>query len=289
MDPDLAAWLDHLAAEATRSPHSLRARGGDLRACLDALAAAGRTARDATLTDLRRWLAMSEARAPASLARRVSSARSFFAWMVDTGRRPDDPAKRLRAPRVPRTLPDTLEVPAAAAIVETPPHGGRLGLRDRALLELLYGAGLRVSEAVGLDWDAVDLGARLVRVTGKGDKERVVPFGPPCADALDAWRAAGSGAGAVFRNRAGGRLSTRSAWQIVHDAGRFAGEDGVHPHTLRHAAATHMLAGGADLRAIQEQLGHESLSTTQRYTQVDVAHLLRVYRAAHPRARQSPP
>ena len=154
----------------------------------------------------------------------------------------------------------------------------------------MYGAGLRVSEAAGLDAGDLDLEARLVKVLGKGNKERVVPFGPPAAEALRSWLDE-AGAGAVedlraplFRNRFGGRLSVRAMWRIVRDAGASNGLAGVHPHALRHSCATHLLGSGADLRSIQEQLGHSSLSTTQRYTHVDPAHLLEVYRRAHPTA-----
>jgi integrase/recombinase XerC len=153
----------------------------------------------------------------------------------------------------------------------------------------MYGAGLRVSEVVGLNLIDVSTTERLVRVKGKGNKERIVPFGPPAAAALDRWFALLPPEGPAFRNNRGGRLSTRSAWRIVRDAGAANGLAGVHPHALRHSTATHLLGAGADLRAIQEQLGHASLSTTQRYTHVDAAHLLRVYRSAHPHARLQDP
>ncbi len=294
MDPDLQRWLAHLRAERAASPHTLRAYKADLQGLASLLEA--RPLRDARLLDLRSWLArqvrVSGTRqrraAPATIARRIAAVRSFYGWLVRIGALENSPAERLRPPRVPRRAPRFLDVDEAAAVVENPTQSGRLFLRNRALLELLYGAGLRVGEAVALNIHDVDLSARLVRVMGKGRKPRVVPFGPPAAEALAAWCATLPAAGALFRNRAGGRLSARSAWRIARDAGANNGVHGHHPHALRHSCATHLLGGGADLRAIQEQLGHESLSTTQRYTHVDAARLLGVYRAAHPRAQRAP-
>lgn len=299
MDPDLQRWLDHLRAEQGASPHTLRAYGHDLGALVEWLGARGGGLRGCSRRDLRAWLAARPPQsrdgqgraAPATVSRRISALRSFFGWMLGAELRPEDPTLGLKAPKVPRTTPDFLDVDEAAAVVEAPAQEGWYLLRNRALLELLYGAGLRVSEAVGLDLAAVDLEERLVRVLGKGKKTRIVPFGPPCAEALAAWMEAlpphpGPGGGPLFRNRAGGRLSARGAWQIVADAGANNGVAGLHPHALRHSAATHMLGAGADLRSIQEQLGHSSLSTTQRYTHVDAAQLLAVYRSAHPRARR---
>jgi integrase/recombinase XerC len=291
MDADLALWLDSLRAERGASPHTLRAYSADLRSLENHLSTEGRRLRDAQLSDLRRWLATrakDRRPAPATLARHIAAVRSFFSWMVQRGELQASPAARLQSPRVPRRAPRLLEVDEAAAVVERPHQSGRLHLRNRALLELLYGAGLRVGEAVALDAQDVDLQQRLVTVRqGKGGRDRVVPFGPPCADALRATlnERGGAASGPLFLNRSGTRLSARSAWQIARDAGANNGVAELHPHALRHACATHLLAAGADLRAIQEQLGHASLSTTQRYTHVDAAHLLRVYRGAHPRAQ----
>lgn len=290
LDPDLARWLDHLRAERDATAHTLRAYQADLQGLAAFLAPTGRPLADAGLPDLRAWLARSGAGgrrlSPATMARRIAAARSFFRWLHRTGRRSTDPSARLQAPKVPRRAPDFLDVPEAAAVVEQPTQEGWFLLRNQALLELLYGAGLRVGEAEGLHLDALDLDQRLVRVRGKGGKDRIVPFGPPAAQALSAWlEARGDHPGAVFLNRDGSRLSARSMWRITRDAGAANGLPGLHPHALRHSCATHMLGAGADLRGIQEQLGHQSLSTTQRYTHVDAAHLLRVYRQAHPRAR----
>ena len=292
MDADLTRWLESLVAERGASPHTLRAYEGDLSLLSHFLAGRGRALRHTTLADLRGWLATSQAPdghawTASTMSRRVAAARTFFRWMVRTGLLDASPAERLSAPRVPRHVPRFLDVDEAAHVVEEPTQDGPLRLRNQALLELLYGAGLRVGEAVALDLAHVDLTERLVRVMGKGGKQRIVPFGPPAAEALRIWMATLETDGALFRNRDGGRLSARSAWRITRDAGAANGQPGVHPHMLRHSCATHLLSGGADLRGIQEQLGHASLSTTQRYTHVDAAHLLGVYRAAHPRSARA--
>src|SRR6185436_4272887 len=217
-----------------------------------------------------------------------------------------NPAQSVRTPKIPKTLPrhlrpgeieNLLEAPSGSAVSDE-----RMARRDRAILELLYASGLRVSELVSLDWQAIDLSARVLRVRGKGNKERMVPFGQPAADALRQWlevwesvRAGKAGvlpAGAesepVFLNfRGGGRLTDRSVRNILDRwVDQAAVARGVHPHTLRHTFATHLLEAGADLRTIQELLGHSSLSTTQKYTHLDVERLLAVYRDAHPRARR---
>ena len=290
MDDDLRGWLEALQAERGLSAHTRRAYEGDLTQLGEFLEGRGQKLRTATLRDLRGWLAVSRsadgsAWAPSTLGRRVAAVRTFYRWMVRQGHLTASPAERLASPKVPRHVPRFLEVDEAAVVVEEPTQEGNLLLRNQALLELMYGAGLRVGEAVALDVRDIDLRERLVRVLGKGGKQRVVPFGPPAAEALERWTETLPSDGPLFRNRDGGRLSARSAWRIARDAGAANGLAGVHPHMLRHSAATHLLSGGADLRSIQEQLGHSSLSTTQRYTHVDAAHLLSVYRAAHPRAR----
>jgi integrase/recombinase XerC len=297
MLPPLARrWLEHLRRDRGASAHTERSYASDLRSLNAFLVARNADLVSARRRELRSWLASlgtpGHRPAPASLARRVATLRSFYSWLHAEGHIEQNPTATLRAPRVPRTVPRILEVPEAAAVVESPPQSGVLELRNRALLELLYGAGLRVSEAVALDWPDVSVDERLVRVrSGKGGKSRIVPFGPPAAAAIDALLRnlppeGSDGARSLFRNHRGGRLSSRSARRITTDAGGEAGVAKVHPHALRHACATHMLSAGADLRAIQEQLGHESLATTERYTHVDPAHLLRVYRSAHPRARR---
>jgi len=289
MNDDLGRWLQHLRVERRLSEHTLRAYGSDLRSLATNAAEQGVELRGVDLIHLRRWLALhrgSDRRgaraAPATVARRIAAVRAFYGWLLDEELISVDPTLRLGRPKVPRRAPRFLDVDEAADVVERPTQSGRLHLRNRALLELIYGAGLRVSEAMALDWKALQLEERLVRVRGKGDRERVVPMGREAAAALEAWRDVSAHQGAVFRNRSGTRLSTRSAWRIVRDAGASQGVTGLHPHALRHSCATHLLGAGADLRSIQEQLGHARLSTTQRYTHVDAAHLLRVYRGAHP-------
>lgn len=193
------------------------------------------------------------------------------------------PAERLSPPKVSRPLPRVLEVDEASLVVEAPDR-----LRDQAVLEVAYGAGLRVSEVQKLDVDDVDLAAGLLRVrAGKGKKDRVAPLGRPGCEAVRALIASlPEATGAVFRNVRGTRISVRALYDIVRSAGARAGVAGVHPHALRHSFATHLLSGGADIRSIQEMLGHASLSTTQRYTQVDLDLLRRVYTDAHPHGRR---
>lgn len=292
MDSHLHQWVDHLDAERGYSPHTLRAYRANLQSLSDYVESHGRTLQAASLTDLRGWLsrqrmgtrANSKPLAPATMARKVAAVRSFYRWMIREKLLDASPAARLKSPKIPRKTPRFLDVPEAAAVVEQPHQQGWFLDRNRALLELMYGAGLRVSEAVSLDVVDLDLRNRLVRVMGKGQKERIVPFGPPAADALTHWLKQRTPTGPIFLNRYHKRLSARSAWRIVREAGAANGVTGLHPHALRHSCATHLLGSGADLRAIQEQLGHASLSTTQRYTHVDAAHLLKVYRAAHPRS-----
>lgn len=213
--------------------------------------------------------------------------RSFFDWLEREGVREDNPTVRLKPPRVGRRLARVLGVGDASAVVEANPGGGERGLRAQALTELLYGGGLRISEVVGLDLDDIDARQGVVWVRGgKGGKDRVVPVGQPALDAVDAWcRASGITQGPLFPGRSGGRIAVRTARRIVADSSTAAGVGHVNPHALRHSAATHMLEGGADLRSIQEQLGHSRLSTTQRYTHVALEALRRVYEEAHPHAR----
>jgi integrase/recombinase XerC len=293
MDIDLKGWIDHLRGECGCSPHTIRAYKSNLSSLSRFLAEKHHTLQSANLIELRGWLArervggMQKRRkplAPATMAHKVAAIRSFYRWMLREKRITSSPAGRLQSPRVPQKTPRFLDVPEAAIVVEQPTQSGWFLDRNRALLELMYAAGLRVSEAIGLDIHNIDLQNRLVRVMGKGNKERIVPFGPPAAQAIQVWIEQIPNDGALFLNRFGKRLSSRSAWKIVRDAGASNGITGLHPHALRHTCATHLLGSGADLRTIQEQLGHASLSTTQRYTHVDAAHLMAVYRSAHPRA-----
>ena len=231
-----------------------------------------------------------------SLARHLSTLRSFFRWACREGHIEKSPAKGLPAPRVPKTLPRAMTLPDTERLLDGGEEEGVIPERERALFELLYATGLRVSEAAGLDMDDVDFSERLVRVTGKGSRERIVPFGEAAADALRAYlpsRAAlrhqandeNEPGDPLFVNARGGRLTSRSMARLLKRRLRAAGlPEEISPHALRHTFATHLLQAGADLRAIQELLGHASLSTTQKYTHLDAARLREVYRNAHPKA-----
>jgi integrase/recombinase XerC len=286
----------HLALERNLSTHSVRAYRTDVVGLLDHAARMGGPDLDRLdVQVLRSWLARlrSTGAARTTLARRAAAARTFTAWAHRTGLLAADPGTQLASPRPHRTLPPVLRQDQALALVERPlPDDGPLGLRDRLVLELLYATGIRVGELVGLDVDDVDRHRRVVRVVGKGDKQRSVPFGAPAERALDAWlrrgrpALAGAGSGpALVLGAKGRRVDPRTVRRIVHDqlAGLPDAPD-LGPHGLRHSAATHLLEGGADLRAVQEILGHASLSTTQIYTHVSVERLRAAFRQAHPRA-----
>ena len=227
-----------------------------------------------------------------SIARKLSAVRAFLRHAVRRGVIEHNPAESVRAPKVPKRLPRDLTVDEVFALLEPIRGVDAASIRDRALLELLYATGLRVSELVGLDLGDMDLSTRVVRVLGKGRKERMVPFGKKAETAMRAWlrealrlRERGGAPEAVFLNLRGGRLTDRSVRRILSRRLREAAVQArVSPHALRHSFATHLLAAGADLRAIQELLGHASLSTTQRYTHVSAEHLMKVYDATHPRA-----
>ena len=286
----------HLTLERGLSPHSVRAYVGDVVGLLDHLARMGRA--DLAGLDvrvLRSWLARlrSTGAARTTLARRAAAARTFTAYAARTGLLDGDPGARLESPKPHRVLPPVLQAGEAAALVESAAAGdGPVGLRDRAALELLYGTGIRVGELVGLDVDDVDRGRRVVRVVGKGDKERTVPYGGAAERAVDAWLRHGrpelavEGSGpALLLGVKGRRIDPRTVRRLVHEhlAGVPDAPD-LGPHGLRHSAATHLLEGGADLRAVQEILGHASLATTQIYTHVSVERLRAAYKQAHPRA-----
>ena len=293
------AFADHLTRERDRSEHTVRAYAGDVRACLTWCAADGAVGiADVDLAQLRAWLGTLAAggAARSTLSRRSAAARTFFAWARRTGRLEVDPALRLASPKRQRTLPDVLtqdgatavlDVAAVAADDEDPIH-----LRNRAVLELLYASGIRVSELTGLDVDDLDRGRRVVRVLGKGRKERVVPYGAPADEALGEWLERGrprvvvEGSGpALFLGRRGRRVDPRQVREVVHSLlAHVPDAPDVGPHGLRHSAATHLLEGGADLRMVQELLGHSSLATTQIYTHVSLDRLRRSYEQAHPRA-----
>lgn len=240
--------------------------------------------------------------AASSVARAIVAVRSFHRFIAREGITPTDPAADVRPPATGRHLPKALGVGEVEALLAAPDPDGPVGLRDRALLEALYGTGARISEVVRLDVDEVTRALRLpeeqsrtLRLLGKGAKERLVPLGTYAAAALEAWlargrpafAARGSGDPAVFLNTRGRRLSRQSAWEVVRRAAATAGlKSEISPHTLRHSYATHLLDGGADVRVVQELLGHASVTTTQIYTLVTVDHLREVYAEAHPRARE---
>lgn len=275
---DAVALLDHVARLHP---------GGDVRV------------NDVDLAGLRSWLARlrSSGAARASLARRAASARSFTGWCVRAGLVPVDAGARLSSPRPDRSLPPILAVGQASTMLDQPetaadPLDRALQLRDQALLEVLYGSGIRVSELTGLDVPDVDRRRRVLLVMGKGAKERVVPFGVPADRAVSDWLGSGrpvvagpTSGPALFLGRRGGRIDPRTVRTLVHArTAAVPGAPDIGPHGLRHSAATHLLDGGADLRAVQELLGHASLATTQIYTHISSERLAAVYRQAHPRA-----
>jgi integrase/recombinase XerC len=281
-----------LAARAAHgdSPHTLRALRSDLGELCDFLARQGLAPETCGAEPLRRWQARLGARglAPATIARHLSSARALFSDLVRRGERDDDPSLVLVGPKRRRRLPD----PVTAADCERLLGGGwnddLRSLRDRALLELLYGCGLRASEACGLDVGGYDREAARLRVRGKGDRERIVPIGEPARDALDAWLAGGrprlaAASPALLLSLRGHRLSPSDVRRALERRGRVAGVGARAPHALRHAYATHLLEGGAGLREIQELLGHASAATTQIYAHVAVPHLVREHATHHPR------
>ena len=290
MKDPLAAFLRHLAVERNASAHTLRSYRSDLTDFQRFLAdrgIAGVAAADSRA--VRAWLADLHGRGldPASIGRKLAALRSCGRFLVRRGVIERNHAREVRGPRPPRKLVSFLPIDEATQLVEGRAVAGASRPRDVAILELLYASGLRVSELSGLDLDALDRTDRAVRVLGKGRKERIVPFGDKAALALDAWLAErGPQPGPVFVNTRGRRLGVRSIYTIVRRSARAAGiTRPVSPHTLRHTFATHLLDRGADLRMIQELLGHSRLSTTQRYTHVASDQLMKTYDRAHPRAR----
>ena len=293
-------FLTWLVAERGRSANTLAAYRRDLRRYVGWLAGQGlamESAGEPMINDYVAWLRR-EGRAPASVARALVAVRSLYRFMAEEGHLAVDPAADVEVPRVPKGLPKPLTEDEVAALLAAVVGDDALARRDRAMLEVLYGTGLRISELVGLGLADVDLQSALIRAFGKGAKERMVPIGRFARESLAAylspagrdrlaperWARRGD-AEAVFLNRRGGRLSRQGAWQIVRGYGDRAGLNGrLSPHVLRHSCATHMLDHGADIRAVQELLGHASLSTTQLYTLVSTERLRSVYESAHPRA-----
>jgi integrase/recombinase XerC len=312
MAETLADWmqkyLDYLRYQRNASPHTLRNYGSDLQQFLSYLTSTPegeeRPAPDLDQIDnltIREFLGTlyQKKNRKSSIGRKLATIRSFMKYLSRQQAIRLNYAKNVASPKQESRLPEFMTIEGVTELVESPDTNTDIGKRNRAILELLYAAGLRVGELVGLDLGDISLGEELVRVLGKGRKERIVPFGRRAAESVSIYLQvrgnfaakarsgkAGTAAGeAVFLNARGGRLTSRSIWDIVERyIGQLAQRLRVHPHTLRHTFATHMLNAGADLRTIQELLGHESLSTTQKYTHVSVEHLVKVYQSCHPRA-----
>ncbi|WP_458781787.1 tyrosine recombinase XerC [Arthrobacter sp. D3-16] len=295
----LNAFSSYLSGERAVSAHTLRAYLGDLRSFLAHAASEGAVRlEDVELGTLRRWLGtQSQAGvARSTLARRAATVRAFTGWALREERISSDPALKLKAPKKERHLPGVLQSQQLTRLLtgleEAAAGGAPLPVRNRAIVELLYATGIRVGELAGLDVDDLDPDRRTLRVIGKGNKERTVPYGVPAALALDDWLRRGrpllaraNSGPALFLGSRGGRVDQRQVREVVHGLLEALGDTSASgPHALRHSAATHLLDGGADLRAVQEILGHSSLATTQIYTHVSVDRLRKSYQQAHPRA-----
>ncbi len=302
MDRAIRAFLDVLAVQQGASPQTIRAYASDL-AQFQAFAQDARKRRGPLIPEsiepalIREFLAARDRKGEkkSSLARKLACLRSFFRYLVRVGRLEANPAEDVRAPKLPKHLPRVLTKDDAGALMEFPGGQERDSLRNRAILETLYSTGARVSELVGMNCDDISRSEGVVRVRGKGQKERIIPLGSIALDAIAAYHAQApnvrepssrrsSDTAAVFRNSRGGRLTTRTIARIVAKYSRRLTGGTIHPHTLRHSFATHLLDEGADLRAIQEMLGHVSLSTTQKYTHLATDQLLSLYDRTHPRA-----
>jgi len=288
VDAEVSSFLEYLANQRGASPHTLRNYAIDLREFTEFLRGEHAAIVEADPQLVRAYLATLHRRglAKASIGRRLASVRSCFRFLARRGIMAQNPARQVKSPRQPRPLPSFLPKDESKELLDRPTDASMTALRDRALIELLYATGIRVAECCGLDREDLDRSHGTVRVLGKGDKERVVPVGDAAIAAIDAYLAQRGRTGrALFTNHRGGRLTTRSVHRIVRRQARLSGLDRrVTPHTLRHTFATHMLGEGADLRLIQELLGHSRLTTTQRYAHVTSEHLMKVYDAAHPRA-----
>ena len=300
MEAYVSEYLGHLSVERGASQHTIAAYRRDLGEYVGFLASRGVATPDSvTRDDVTAYIGGLRARglAPSTIERRVAALKGFHKFLVREAITENHPTARLPLPKVPERLPDVVSIDDVDRLLSQPFPDGPAGLRDRALLEVLYGCGLRVSEVTGLDLTDLDLAEGFVRVIGKGDKERVVPIAGMAVHALDAYLRHGrsylrpkaslgmSDVSAVFLNARGARLSRRGVFTVVKTYGARVGLDGLHPHALRHSFATHLLEGGADLRALQEMLGHADISTTQVYTHVDRRHVREEYLTTHPRAR----
>ena len=296
-DPVFAAYAEHLRHERGRSEHTIRAYMGDLGRMRSVCEELGiHEPAGLTVSALRHWLAQERATASdKTVARRVAAIRNFTAWAQRKGHMPDDPGALLASPKVARTLPHVLKQQQAAQLLDLAATAAddesTERIRDLAILELLYGTGIRVGECAGLDVTDIDMKGQTIRVLGKGRKERIVPFGGPAAEALQRWleiryRLVDEKSGrAVFLGSRGGRIDQRMIRTVLQRLLRHLPDvPEISPHGLRHSAATHVLEGGADLRYVQELLGHASLATTQLYTHVSFDRLRETFERAHPRA-----
>jgi integrase/recombinase XerC len=288
MDDPVSAFLEHLDLERGASPHTLRNYRIDLLEFNEFLRGRGSSPSDADARLVRAWMSSLYQRrlAKSTMARKLASVRSWFRFLARRRAVAQNPARQVRSPRPAHLLPSFLPKDESKNLLDRAVDLSTRDRRDHALLELLYATGIRAAECSALDYADLDRSHGTVRVLGKGSKERVVPVGEAALAAVDRYLAArGAPRGALFANRWGSRLTPRSIQRIVSRRARLAGIDRrVTPHTLRHTFATHMLGEGADLRAIQELLGHSRLSTTQRYTHVSPEQLMKVYDSAHPRA-----
>ncbi|HAI59879.1 MAG TPA: tyrosine recombinase XerC [Xanthomonadaceae bacterium] len=307
LDADLGGFIDHLAVERQASAHTLDAYRRDLAALRHWAGAQGAVRwGDIDSVALRSFIADEHARglSPPSVQRRLSACRALFRWLLKHGRIGIDPSAGLRGPKAARKLPQVLDADEMGQLVEVP-DSGALGLRDRAMMELLYSSGLRVSELCALRWGDLDLAGGEVRVLGKGRKTRIVPVGRHAREALAAWASASASAAAplgdgargpaslaarpVFPGRDGVPITPRAVQKRVRELAIRQGVwKRVHPHLLRHSFASHVLESSGDLRGVQELLGHASIATTQIYTHLDFQHLAKVYDSAHPRAKRKP-
>ena len=295
-------WEEYLRLGRRMSPHTVAAYLADFHSLMEFLslradATPEQLREELTQRAVRSWLAqtLADGGARSTIARHTAAIRNFTAWAMREGILVSDPAALLSSPRADQRLPSPLDESDARALLnaarDEAAAGGASQIRNWAILELTYACGLRVSEVCALDISSLNREALTVRVLGKGNKERVVPYGPPAADALDHWLVRGRpqlaedrSGHALFLGDKGGRIDPRIVRSMVHKMAARAGVHDIAPHGLRHSTATHLLQGGADLRAVQEMLGHSSLSTTQRYTHVDTARLSAIYQRAHPRA-----
>lgn len=291
LEQQVAAFARHLAGERGFSANTVRSYSSDLASLVAFAADRGATGLDLDLLRDWLWQASTDGLAKSTLARRSAAARAFSAWLAQTGVTETDAAARLKSPRPDKHLPRVLSRNQVdgifASLTIAADTGDEIALRDLAIVELLYGAALRVSEVAGLDLGDIDLERQTVRVLGKGSKQRVVPFGNPARRAVVAYLDVRTAAAttALFLNTRGARVAARSIYEVVaRMLNELPGSGPSGPHALRHTAATHLLDGGADLRAVQEMLGHASLGTTQLYTHVSTERLKQSYALAHPRA-----